>query len=755
MNVRNHILALKSIVQKATAASSVEHQVRLIVSSVREVLDVDACSLYVKNLEGKLVLRAVDGLSEGAVDSVVLSSGEGITGRISKDQQLVNTSEASAHKDYIYVPATHEERFSGYLGVPLVRLGESIGVLAVQEKESRKFTDEEEAFLTTVAAQLSHIVEVGDFSGHVDESPSDKLIKGIKGAAGIGIGNVLRLDHVDLSLVTDKAVSDTDEEKLIWRDALEQTKIDLEEETESLRVNVSSDVAELMDAYHMILTSDHLSRDVEAAIDAGNWAAGSLSGVINTWRQVFDGMDDPYLRSRGEDVVNIGNKIYQNLLGEKRIVGGGANPVVLMADLVSITEIARYRPGELAGIICNEGSAFSHTAILANALGVPAVMGLGGGERIEEGDYVIVDGNRGEVVLYPSEALSAGYRKIIESESELMTELAHLKDECAVTQDGFKVSLYANTGLMADIAQGSIHGAEGVGLFRTEMPFIASDTFPTEDEQYEVYRHALEVYKGKPVSIRTLDVGGDKPLSYYPFSEENPFLGWRGIRFTLDNASIFMTQIRAMLRASEGLNNLQVLLPMVSSVQEVDTFLEMLNMSITQLIGKGLKIERPDVGIMIEIPGVVELLPFLVNKIDFVSIGSNDLTQYLLAVDRGNSRVADMFDPLHPAVIHTLWRTVQRAKELGLHVSLCGEMGADPHAALLLVGMGVDSLSMSAYNLPKIKWLIRSIYRDKAHKTLEQVLQMSSTDEIKTTLVTALEEISQGHGEKRASSAAS
>jgi len=441
-------------------------------------------------------------------------------------------------------------------------------------------------------------------------------------------------------------------------------------------------------------------------------------------------MDDPYLRLRAEDVRNIGNKIYARLCGEQATVEEEQN-LILTGNLISITDIACYRREQLAGIICQSGSSLSHTAVLANALGLPAVMGTGKVKGLSQGTVAILDGHQGQVLLNPSELVLEEYQTLANRERHLAEGLEELKELPAITPDGHRVRLYANTGLMADISPGLKNGAEGIGLYRSEIPFMEHDNFPTEEEQILVYRQVLLAYAGKPVTIRTLDIGGDKALPYYRFSEENPYLGWRGIRFTLDNRPIFMTQIRAMLRASEGLENLQILLPMVSRVDELDAFAILLEDACAQLAAEGFQIHKPLVGIMVEVPAAVNLLPFFATRIDFVSIGSNDLTQYLLALDRNNARVSHLFDNLHPAVLREIYRIVQECRQLDLPVSLCGEMAAAPLAVVLLLGMRIEALSMSAFRLPKIKWLIRMLPVGVAEKTLHKALQMEHESQIR------------------------
>jgi signal transduction protein with GAF and PtsI domain len=300
-----------------------------------------------------------------------------------------------------------------------------------------------------------------------------------------------------------------------------------------------------------------------------------------------------------------------------------------------------------------------------------------------------------------------------------------LRDLPAITTDGTRIQMYANSGLLADISPGLQAGAEGLGLYRTEIPFMVSDTFPSEEEQVAVYRQILQAYQNKPVYMRVLDIGGDKPLPYFPIEEDNPALGWRGIRFCLDNSSLFMSQIRAMLRAAEGSENLRIMLPMVGSTSELIEFNKLLMDALQQLAEEGVKVKKPPIGIMVEVPAAISQLASWREQLDFISIGSNDLSQYLLALDRNNPRVAASYDHVHPAVLHEIARVIDIAQKADLPVSLCGEMSSDPIAVVLLVGMGIRTLSMSAAQLPKIKWLLRHISVQNAKEMVEATFALN------------------------------
>jgi phosphotransferase system enzyme I (PtsP) len=372
-------------------------------------------------------------------------------------------------------------------------------------------------------------------------------------------------------------------------------------------------------------------------------------------------------------------------------------------------------------------------------MGIPTVMGAVNLPYSQlEGRSLVVDGYRGEVITSPSAELRARYQEVLKEQDRLVAGLEVIKDEPCETTDGHRVKLWVNTGLMSDVMQSLDLGAEGIGLFRTEVPFLLSERFPSEQEQYQIYREQLQAFAPKLVTMRTLDVGGDKALSYFPIEEANPFLGWRGIRVTLDHPEIFMAQIRAMLRASEGLNNLQIMLPMISNVSEVEKAQELIKKAHRELTQEGVKVDYPAVGVMIELPAAVYQTAELARRVDFVSVGSNDLTQYLLAVDRNNPRVANLYSAFHPAVISALKQVVSLAKQEGKPVSICGEMAGDPGAALLLIAMGFDVLSMNASTLLKVKSVVRSVSMEVAKDLLEQVSELDDAQTIRSAIDMAL-----------------
>jgi phosphotransferase system enzyme I (PtsP) len=416
-----------------------------------------------------------------------------------------------------------------------------------------------------------------------------------------------------------------------------------------------------------------------------------------------------------------------------------------MGEEISAARIADVPVGQLAGIVCTHGSVVSHTAILARALGIPAVMGLGAlsiGNL--EGSEMVVDGYQGRVIIQPSRAVRAEFQRLVKSAKKLSVELEALRHLPAETADGARIALYANTGLLSDIAPSLESGAEGIGLYRTEFAFMVRQSFPSEEEQYQAYRAFLEAFAPQPVTMRTLDIGGDKTLSYFPIEEENTFMGWRGIRLMLDHPEIFLTQLRAMLRANAGMGNLRILLPMISRYKEVDEAYALLECAYRDLQEEEQPAAMPLLGAMLEVPAALYQIENLARRVDFFSIGTNDLTQYLLAVDRSNAHVAGLYDTLHPAVLKVVYEGVQQAHCCAKPISVCGEIAGDPLGVILLLGMGVDALSMAAPSIPRVKWVIRAFTQSHAQELLKQVLSMEDSAEIRQFLRRTLEEVGLG-----------
>ena len=408
---------------------------------------------------------------------------------------------------------------------------------------------------------------------------------------------------------------------------------------------------------------------------------------------------------------------------------------ILVSEELSAAMLAEVPKENLVGVVSAKGSVHAHVAILARAMGLPAVMGVADLPFAElDGKELILDGYNGRVYSNPSDALRERYHEIEREEVQLSEGLESIKDLPCETRDGYRVQLWVNTGLITDVLRSRERGAEGIGLFRTEVPFMLRDSFPTEGEQAEIYREQLVAFHPKMVTMRTLDIGGDKPLPYFPIKEDNPFLGWRGIRVSMDHPELFLGQVRAMMRASVGLNNLQILLPMISHVKEIDRSIELIRRAHKELWEEGHELNMPPIGVMIEVPAMAWQVDVIARRADFVSVGSNDLTQYMLAVDRNNPRVSNLFSNLHPAVLRVLNMIAQDVRASGKRLSICGEMAGNPGAAVLLMAMGFDILSMNATNLLKVKSVIRNLTIVQARDLLRRVLELEETDDVKALI---------------------
>ncbi len=744
---------LQRILHEVNKAHDIEQAVAVIVSRVGSAMGVDVCSVYLHEPDSRqLVLMASEGLNPESVGKVRLALNEGLVGLVASRAEPVNVENAFDHPQFKYIEETGEERYHAFLGVPIIHQRAVKGVLVVQQQETRRFSDEDESLLFTLAAQLAGAIAHAEVNGELEALRGGGRIKahavgGIAGSPGVGVGKVQVIyPPANLDAVPDRETDDVASERAAFTRAVDAVREELRELGERLGDSLPADERGLFDAYQLILGGDSLVTDTLAAIDAGNWAPGALRTTVQAHAQVFDDMEDAYLRERGADIRDIGRRLLMQLQGsgprEREPIGPNT---VLAGEDQTASHLAEAPSGHLVGVISTRGSSSSHVAILAQAMGIPAVMGaqdLPVG-RID-GEEVVVDGYQGRVYIRPSASVIKEFKRLANEEAELSEGLSELRNLPAETVDGRRIPLLANTGLASDLLPSLQSGAEGIGLYRTEVPFLVRERFPSEDEQTELYKRVLASFAPRPVTLRTLDVGGDKPLSYFPIQEENPFLGWRGIRMTLDHPEIFVTQLRAMLRASLGQNNLQVLFPMITSVQEFDEAMALLERAIAELVEAGEPVHRPLAGAMVEVPALLFQLDALARRADFLSIGSNDLTQYLLAVDRNNSHVADLYDTLHPAVLRALQQVVNAGHAHARPVSICGEMAGQPAAAVLLLGMGIDSLSMNAASLPRVKWVIRSFSQEQARVLLDEALTLETAPEVRRFINSALERAGLG-----------
>ncbi len=743
---------LRRIVQEVNNAPSLDVALQRIVLRVKQAMGVDACSIYLRDSEQMYVLMATQGLSPGAVGRVRLSPKKGLIGLVGERAEPINLDDAPSHKCYQYFPDSGEEAFHGFLGVPIIQQSQVFGVLAVQEVEGGRFEEDSVSFLITVAAQLASAIAHAEVTGDTErllgkERRSDRPLVGLAGSAGVALGRaVVVYPPADLNAVPDRLVSDSAAEVQQLMVAVDAVRNDIKLLLERLsEMGVPEDDRVLFEVYLMMLDSGGMVDKIVEYIDQGLWAAGALKKAVLEHVSVFEAMEDPYLSERALDIRDLGIRILAHLQNVPDRAGEYPESTVLVGEEITATMLAEVPPGVLSAVISVRGSNNSHVAILARAMGIPCVMGMTDfpSGRVD-GQEIVVDGYQGKVYIKPSVAISREYRRLVAEEREFSAELDSLRDKPAKTEDGVVIPLYANTGLLSDIGPSLKCGAEGIGLYRTEFPFLIRDRFPGEEEQYRIYRQVFDAFKGRPVVVRSLDIGGDKALSYFPINEENPFLGWRGIRVTLDHPEIFLVQMRAIFRASEGSDNLNILLPMVTNLSEVELAKQLISRAAKELEEEGVVISPYQLGVMIEVPAAVFQVEQLASQVDFLSVGTNDLTQYLLAVDRNNPQVAHLFDSLHPSVLQALQSVVQGAHSRGKPVSICGEMAGDPAAAILLLAMGADSLSMNASSLPRVKWVIRNVSQQQASELLEEALQCDSATVTRERLNKVLNDVGLG-----------
>ncbi len=743
---------LHRITQEVNTATHLDEALAIVVRRVREEMAVDACSIYVVDeADGHYVLMATDGLRQTAVGQIRLGLQEGLVGLVGERRELINLENALQHPRYRHFPDTGEERFQAFIGVPIIHYRRVVGVLVAQQWATRLFSEDEVALLFTIAAQLGGVISAGLRGGGVGRLKSGKkqrnvIIEGIAGAPGVAVGTVvLPSPLANLESVPDRKANDIDAEEALFRGAVAELEKELLENSARLERILPMDARQIFDFYRLLLSDEGVVNDTVARIRAGHWAAGALRDTIMEQARIFERMEDNYLQVRAEDIRGIGRRLLMYLQGKDWKPKSYPRQCILMGEEISAARIADVPVGQLAGIVCTHGSVVSHTAILARALGIPAVMGLGPLSigNLEDSEMV-VDGYQGRVIIQPSRAVRAEFQRLVKSAKKLSIELEALRHLPAETADGARIALYANTGLLSDIAPSLESGAEGIGLYRTEFAFMVRQSFPSEEEQYQAYRAFLEAFVPHPVTMRTLDIGGDKTLSYFPIEEENTFMGWRGIRLMLDHPEIFLTQLRAMLRANAGMGNLRILLPMISRYKEVDEAYALLECAYRDLQEEGQPAAMPPLGAMLEVPAALYQIENLARRVDFFSIGTNDLTQYLLAVDRSNAHVAGLYDTLHPAVLKVVYEGVQQAHRCAKPISVCGEIAGDPLGVILLLGMGVDALSMAAPSIPRVKWVIRAFTQSHARELLKQVLNMEDSAEIRQFLRGTLEEVGLG-----------
>lgn len=745
--------SLRRIVQQVTNASDLDEVLLIIVREVKKAMNTDVASVYLTDFErSQHVLLVTDGLKLESTGAVRLEMDEGLVGLVAGRAEPSNLDNAREHPRFKWVPETGEEIYNAFLGVPIIHQRKVLGVLVVQDKRKKRFSEEKVSFLVTLAAQLAGMIAHAEVAGNgasvsqIKHSSKERFISGVPGSPGVAIGiAVVVYPPADLDAVPNRHTDQPWKDISTFEVAINSVQKELKDMKKRLKGVLTTEDRALFDAYSLLLGSQGLADETIERIHSGVWVQRAWCDVIHEHAFKFESMEDSYLRERAEDIREIGRRILMHLQQTNVEPREYPRRTILVGSTIGVTQLAEVPTKNIVGIVSSSGSSSSHVAILARAMGIPTVMGASNITvgRLE-GQEIIADGYQGRIYVQPSAVVRREFGRLVREETQLSRELNELRDLPSKTTDGIHIPLHVNTGLLADIKPAIKSGAEGIGLYRTEFPFMIRDRFPGVEEQCEIYTKALKSFAPRPVTLRSLDVGGDKSLPYFPITEDNPFLGWRGVRITLDHPEIFLSQVRAMLRANIKYNNLQILLPMISDVSELDECLALIDQVVDELDEEVGSITRPNVGVMIEVPSAVYQAGELARRVDFLSIGTNDLTQYLLAVDRNNARVAKLYNMLHPSLLRAIQQVVVAGNKHRRPVSVCGEMAGSPAAAILLLGLGIDSLSMAAASLLRIKWVVRSFSRRRARTLLKKAMTMESAEEIQHMLNKALENAGLG-----------
>lgn len=729
---------LRSVIQEVNRASDLQSVLEIIVERVRDAMTTEVCSIYLKDEElQRYVFMATRGLNPEAVGKVSMGLDEGLVGFVGERAEPINLEDAQNHPRNRFFEEIGEEPFHAFLGVPIIHHRKLLGVLIVQQTQTRRFDESEEAFLITLSAQLAGVIAHAEATGALalqGRSRKSARFRGMQGAAGVATGTaVVTYPEAELHKIPERKTNNIEDEIKRFRIAVEKTRQDISAIAQKLEDVLQPEELALFEAYLHMLDDTAIAGEVVAQIETGEWAQSSLRKVITAHVANFEAMEDEYLRERGTDVRDLGNRVLANLQSADTRRRRYPKKTVLVANELTPADLALVPKERIAAFVSVRGSGKSHVAILAEAMGVPTVMGVEDLPiELLDGAPLIIDGFEGTVITYPKKEEKQYYEKVASEEAALVEGLVVSGDEPCHTKDGHRIRLWVNTGLMTDVARSLDRGAEGVGLYRTETHFMMNDRFPTEEEQLRIYREHLSAFAPRPVTMRTLDIGGDKALSYFPISEENPFLGWRGIRVTLDHPEIFLAQVRAMIRANQGIDTeLRIMLPMVSSTAEIDEAQRLIAQCYREIVEEGVEVEMPDVGVMIEVPAAVYQASDIIRRVDFLSVGSNDLIQYMLAVDRNNAQVAELYQEFHPAVLHALNHVVRAAHAEKKPLGICGEMAGNPSAAVLLMAMGFDVLSMNSTNLLLVKHALSHFALEQAKNILSRVLSMDNAYLIK------------------------
>lgn len=734
---------------RETLAEPLGAQDRLdkIVKLIADNMRADVCSFYVLRDDGALELFASRGLKPESVHMTTLRYGEGLVGLIAAEAESLSLADATSHPAFAYRPETGEDPFNSFLGVPVLRAGQTLGVLVVQNSDRREYVEDETEAMLTTATILAEMLSTSEFDNLIKPGADIDLrrpraIDGVSFSDGIALGQVVL--HDPRVVVTNFVADDIEAEKTHLDKAIRTMRMSIDDMFNRGDMQLSSDHREILESYRMFAHDRGWVRRIEEAIDNGLTAEAAVERVQNDTRARMLRQTDPYIRDRLHDLDDLANRLLRALTGEGKAYGPSDLPenAIIVARNMGPAELLEYDRSKLRGIVLEDGAATAHVAIVARSLGMAAV---GQADSVvslaEDGDDIIVDGATGMVHLRPTPDVEASFIDKVRLSAKRQAHYAELRDKPSVTKDGVKITLLHNSGLVTDMSALDETGAEGVGLFRTELQFMIASRLPRLTEQVDLYAEAMEIAGDRPIVFRLLDIGGDKVVPYIrSAAEENPAMGWRSLRLALDRPGLLRTQVRALLQAANG-RALKILVPMVTETSEFRQTRLVVKKECDRLQRSGGVIpSRIELGAMIEVPSLLFELDQLLPETDFVSIGSNDLIQFLTATDRANPRVAENYDPIALPRLRALRLIVQAADRKGIPITMCGELAGRPLEALALMAIGMTRLSMGASSIGPIKEMVLALELEPIRDAIDAALSEGASGVAIRELLTDLVE---------------
>ena len=720
------------------ARSSAQAKLDAVARIIGEALDSEVCSIYLLR-EGLLELFATRGLDQAAVHVTKLAPGEGLVGTIAKNVETLNLDEAASHPDFAYRPETGEDEFHSFAGVPIIRREQAVGVLAVQHVEPRKYDDVEIEALQTVAMVLSELIanaglidQRGDGASRPQSTAATRL-EGLKLVEGMAIGHAVY--HQPRITIEHTVAEDIEAERHRVYAAFDKMREQIDRMAQQAEFGVDGEHEEVLATYKMFAYDEGWSRRINEAIDSGLTAEAAIERVQQRTRMRMRQIGDPLLQDRMHDLEDLANRLLRIVSGQMGTAAqlGLRQDTILIARNLGPAELLEYDRRRLKGVVLEEGSLTAHVTIVARAMGVP-VLGRVRSVRqtIADGDLLLLDVTEaGSVLVRPSPAMEEAFDAKLLARQKRRAVFAALKSEAPITLDGERMTVMVNAGLRDDVAALDVTGADGIGLFRTEFQFLVSATLPRRERQLRLYKDVLEAAGDKPVVFRTVDIGGDKALPYlnhHDEDEENPAMGWRALRLALERGGLMKAQARALLEAAAG-RTLNVMFPMVSEAWELDEAKALFEAQRDWLDKRGKRLPSEiRYGAMLEVPALAEQLDLLLPNIQFLSVGTNDLTQFLFAADRANPKLAERYDWLSPSILRFLKRVVAPCTEAGVALTVCGEMGGRPLEAMALLALGIDRLSITPAAVGPIKAMVRSLDRGKAMRFMDELLAKPPRD---------------------------